>query len=219
MVNTYLYDKKVLCPVCQREFTITKVRTSQLKVEERSRDFYTKYKDNIEPFFYEVIVCNNCGYAALESEFDKISSEKRDKILSMVTTKWTKRKFSGERTPQKALEAYLLSLYCSQIKGDKDIILAKTCIRIAWIYRLLKDKNNENKYLKYALESYSKAYSGVDSFGEEILLIYMIGELNRMLGNKEEALKWFNKAVNHPDRARYSMIVNMAREGWQSLKE
>jgi len=218
-LNKYLYDKTITCPVCKREVTYTKVRTSQLKVEERGRDFYTKYKDGIEPFFYEVIVCPNCGYAALETEFEKVTSDKKDKIWEHVTSKWTKRKFSGERTPQKALEAYLLSLYCSQLKEDKDIIFAKTCLRISWIYKILNDKDNEVRYTKYALESYSKAYSGLESFEEEILLIYMIAELNRVLGNKEEALKWFNKVVNHPDKSRNNMIVNFAREGWQSLKE
>ncbi|SDG46812.1 hypothetical protein SAMN04244560_02406 [Thermoanaerobacter thermohydrosulfuricus] len=218
--NKYLYDKKTVCPVCKKEFTYTKVRSSQLKVEERERDFYTKYKDGINPFFYEVIVCPNCGYAALESEFDRITNDKKEKILSLVTAKWVKREFSGERTPQKALEAYLLALYCSQIKEDKPIVFAKTCLRIAWIYRILNDKVNEEKYLKYALDSYIKAYSGSDIYEEEeVLLIYMIAELNRMLGNREEALKWYNKVINHPDRSRYNLIVNLARDGWQSLKE
>jgi len=219
LANKYLYDKKKVCPVCKQEFTYTSVRTSQLKVEERGRDFYTKYKDDINPFFYEVIVCPNCGYAALESEFEKITNDKREKILSSVSEKWVKREFSGERTPQKALEAYLLSLYCSQIKEDKPIVFAKTCLRIAWIYRILGDKANEEKYLKHALDSYLKAYSGSDVYEEEILLIYMIGELNRMLGNKEEALKWYNKVIHHPERSRYNMIVELARAGWHSLKE
>ncbi|MEQ2129893.1 DUF2225 domain-containing protein [Caldanaerobacter subterraneus KAk] len=219
MANKYLYDKKTVCPVCKQEFTYTRVRTSQLKVEERGRDFYTKYKDDINPFFYEVIVCPNCGYTALESEFEKITNDKGEKILSLVSEKWVKREFSGERTPQKALEAYLLSLYCSQIKEDKPIVFAKTCLRIAWIYRILGDKANEEKYLKHALDSYVKAYSGSDVYEEEILLIYMIGELNRMLGNKEEALKWYNKVIHHPERSRHTMIVELARDGWHSLKE
>jgi uncharacterized protein (DUF2225 family) len=43
MASAYLYDKKAICPACQREFTITKVRTSHLKVKEQSRDFYTNF--------------------------------------------------------------------------------------------------------------------------------------------------------------------------------
>lgn len=36
--------EKAVCPVCKREFTYTKVRTSQLKVEERERDFILNIK-------------------------------------------------------------------------------------------------------------------------------------------------------------------------------
>lgn len=142
----------------------------------------------------------------------------KKEILSKVTVNWTKRKFSGERTPQKALESYLLSLYCSQLKNDKDIIIAKTCLRIAWIYRILMDKGNENKYLQFSLDSYTKAYEGVEAYDGEIQLIYMIGELNKILGYKDEAAKWFNKVMNHPDRNRHTLIVNYARDEWQSLK-
>lgn len=49
-MNTFLYDSKIVCPVCEREFTYTRVRTSHLRVLERGKDFYTKY-DGIEPFF------------------------------------------------------------------------------------------------------------------------------------------------------------------------
>ncbi|QSZ28334.1 DUF2225 domain-containing protein [Aceticella autotrophica] len=217
MLNKYLYDKKIICPVCKGEFIMTKVKTSQLKVIERKSDFYTKY-EGIEPFFYDVIVCSNCGYAALESEFDKITDISRNEILSKVTANWVKREFSGERTPQKALEAYLLSLYCSQLKKDKDIVFAKTCLRIAWIYRMLLDKDNENKYLKFSLDFYIKAYNGIDVY-DEIQLTYMIGELNKMLDNKEEAKKWFSKVISHPDRHKNNLIVNLSRDEWQSLKE
>ncbi|MEG6569893.1 DUF2225 domain-containing protein [Thermoanaerobacterium thermosaccharolyticum] len=216
-MNTFLYDVKTKCPVCGREFTYTKVRMSHLKVLERRKDLYTKY-DGIEPFFYDPIVCPNCGYAALSDVFNNISDEGKKEILSKITTNWTKRKFSGERTPQKALESYLLSLYCSQLKNDKDIIFAKTCLRIAWIYNILGDYVNENKYLKISLDKYKKAYEGDEAYDGEIQLIYMIGELNKILGYRDEALKWFNKVINHPDRKNHSLIVNYAKDEWQSLK-
>lgn len=216
-MNTYLYDVKIKCPVCGREFTHTKVRMSHLKVLEIRKDLYTKY-EGIEPFFYDPIVCPNCGYAALSDIFNNISDEGKKEILSKITTNWTKRKFSGERTPRKALESYLLSLYCSELKNDKDIIFAKTCLRIAWIYNILGDYVNENKYLKISLDKYKKAYEGDEAYDGEIQLIYMIGELNKILGYRDEALKWFNKVINHPDRNNHSLIVNYARDEWQSLK-
>lgn len=216
-MNEYLYDKEQICPVCKRKFIYTKVRNTQLKIIERRKDFYTKY-EGVEPFFYDVVVCQNCGYAALESEFRNVSENMKNSILSKVTTNWVKRKFYGERKPEKALEAYELSLYCSQLKHDKDIVFAKTCLRISWIYQMLNDSTSENRFLKYSLDSYISAYSGLENFDEEIQLIYMIGELNKRLGNNDESLKWFNKVINHPEKNRYSMIVNLAREEWQSLK-
>lgn len=216
-MNSFLYDAKTKCPVCGREFTYTKVRMSHLRVVEIRKDLYTKY-EGIEPFFYDPIVCPNCGYAALNESFNNINEESRKEVLSRITTNWTKRKFSGERTPKKALESYLLSLYCSEIKNDKDIIFAKTCLRISWIYDILGDTANKIKFLKISLDKYEKAYEGNDSFEGEIQLIYLIGELNKILGNRDEALKWFNKVINHPLRSNYSMIVDFARDEWQSLK-
>jgi hypothetical protein len=188
-------------------------------VETRDSDFCVHYK-GVNPMFYDIYVCPHCGYAALADRFDKIDVEGKKAVLQNTTPNWTSRDYGGERTLEQALECYKLALLCAQLKRDKPSELAALCLRIAWLYRFSQDEQEERRFLQAALDEYVAAYERqTDNNVNEMNLLYIIGELYRRLGNAAQAVQWFSRVVNHKDRENNPLLISMAREGWQSIKE
>ncbi|SHE33631.1 hypothetical protein SAMN02746089_00082 [Caldanaerobius fijiensis DSM 17918] len=210
-----LYDKEIKCPLCSFTFKTKKVVMSRVRLEVRDTDFLERYS-GMYPFFYDVNVCPNCGYAAMDRQFDKLTPEQKKIIRSEVQEKWIPKDFGGERSIQKALNAYKLALYVSELKKDAAYVKASILHRIAWIYRIDGDKESENKFITYAIKYYTMAYERDNV--NQIKVAYIIGDLYRRLENKAEAIKWFNIVITDPMKERNQLIVEMAREGWQACR-
>lgn len=214
MENLY-YEKYETCPVCQNTFSATKVRLSKLVVKNHEKDFFTHYEGDIYPFFYDVLQCPYCGYAALKEIFQDLTEAQKHKLKNKLANLWTKHTVAARRTPQDALVTYKFAIYLSQFKGDKPIIIANLCHRTAWIYRILGQQEQEKRFLTYAKEYYEKSYETDETVG--IKIVYIIGELNRRLNKKEDAYKWFSKVLQAPKDNR--MILEFARESIQEMRE
>lgn len=219
-MDNRLYNKTIACPICMKEFEITKVKSNGSKISSVDTDFCVYY-EGINPILYDVWVCEHCGYAAQNDKFDKILSREAKLIQSEITPKWTQHSFSGERTIQQAIETFKLALLNLDAKKGKPSEYAKICIRIAWLYRLLEDPR-ENDFLKFAADNYAKAFQTerfpLDKLDENTCM-YTIGELNRRLGNMEEAVKWFSSVISSPEARRNSKLLDKTREQYQLAKE
>jgi len=214
----YQQDKE--CPVCKKRFTITKVRNSHCPVKKRDEDFCLHY-ETINPNIYTVWICPFCGYAAPESIFFELSPEESETIFLALKGKEIKLDFSGERTIEVAIASYKLAIYCCQLRGYKNSLLAGLYLKIAWLYRELGDKR-EKDYLSRALDYYKLAYDEEPfPIGNltELAFRYLIGELYRRIGEFREAIGWFNRVVSDRNGRLEPKIVNMAREQWGLAKE
>ncbi|KXG78930.1 DUF2225 domain-containing protein [Thermotalea metallivorans] len=215
-----LYDKEVTCPLCKNIFRTKKVRTSSTRIEKRDTDFCTYYTSE-NPMFYGVFVCPMCGYAAMESTFHEINGAGKKAIEENITRRWTQRSFGGERTIQEAIEAYKLALLCGQLINQKKGVIGNICLRIAWLYRYANDPK-ETDFLKHAVRCFEQAFvSEPLPIGnlDEVTLMYLIGEIHRLIGNYEEAIEWFSKAVGNPAIKTKKKIDTLAREQWRLAKE
>lgn len=216
-----LYEKKIVCPICNKEFETKKVRTSRLRLIKRDEDFLSYYEGE-NPLKYNIYVCPNCGYSALESKFDSINNEEKEVILREVTSKWNKRSYGDRRTIDEALETYKLALYIGELLDYKKIDLGSICLSIGWLYRIKEDQEQETRFLRLAKELFEESYykeSLVGTNMDELKLGYLIGEINRRLEDKEEALKWFNTALSNPSLGSNPMLEDMIREQWRLTKE
>ena len=218
-MNENLYNKKVTCPVCSKEFNVTKVKIKACKVDGRDTDFFIYYK-GINPILYDAWVCENCGYAALSDRFPDISSKEAKIIKENITPKWAKRSFEGERDADAALEAFKLVLYNYQLRGVKASEMAKVCMRLAWLYRM-KDDPKENDFMKFALnyyvETYEKQNLPADKLDENTCM-YMIGELCLRTGKYEDAVKWLSRIVSSRS-TKSKALKEMARDRYQIVKD
>jgi uncharacterized protein (DUF2225 family) len=219
-MNELLYNKKIICPACNTEIEVTKVKTRACKVKSRDTDMCVHY-DGINVLFYDVWVCENCGYAALQDKFDNLFTKDIKVVRDSISNHWIKRSFTGERDIYKALEAFKLALLSLQVRNSKSSEIAKICLRIAWLYRSKEDPK-ELEFLNFALDAYNDAYQKerfpLDKL-DETTCMYIIAELYRRVGKLEESIMWFSRIVSSPEARSNPKIIDMARDQYQLAKD
>ncbi len=220
-MNNLLYNKKVMCPVCNREIEVTKVKTKGCKVRSRDTDMCVHYED-LNVLFYEVWVCEHCGYAALQDKFEGLFTRDIAAIKSNISQNWVVRSFIGERDADKAIEAFKLALLTLKVRNAKASEVAKVCLRIAWLYRDKNDIKRETEFLNFALNSYNEAYLKerfpLDKL-DEYTCMYIIAELFRRVGKLEDAIQWFSRIVSSAEARRNPKLIDMARDQYQLAKD
>lgn len=219
-MDSALYNKEIKCPVCQKKFEVTKVKSKSSKVINRDADFCVYY-EGINPLFYDVWVCEHCGYAAQSDKYEAIQIKDSKIILDTISPKWSKRSLSGERNLDNAIDAFKLALINLQVRKAKSSEIAKICIRIAWLYRI-KNDDKEKDFLNFALKGYNETYEKerfpVDKL-DEFTCMYMIAELCRRVGNSDDSIKWFSRLISSPGARNNPKLIEMAREQFQLVKE
>lgn len=217
-----LYDKSVICLYCKHEFKTKKVRSRFVRPIKTDSDFCQYFESNEQnPILYFINVCPECGFSFSENTTPYFPPGTRELIHAQITSKWNKLNFCGERTINQGIQAYKLALLSSTLKKEKHIICAGICLRLAWLYRLTGDQEQEQRFLRLALSEYLDSYTEGDyekANSSELNVLYLIGELNRRLGNYYEAIRFFSRVVNHPDRDFDPKYVKLAREQWQATK-
>lgn len=218
-----IYDKQITCPLCSVFYTTKRIRTRFVRVQEIESDFFTHYKDpSLNPIFYEVCVCSQCGYAFTDAFTNHFSDETMKKIKQTIVASWKPKDYSGVRSIDDAIKTQMLALVSGTTKDEKSIIVAGICLRIAWLYRMKENTEQENRFLELALNKYNEAYINSEHLNtsmSEMRLLYLIGELNRRLGNRDAAIKNFSLVIQHKNRSLEQKIVEMAREQWYITRD
>lgn len=219
-MNDLLYNKKITCPVCNKQIEVTKVKTRACRVLSRDTDMCVYY-ENINVLFYDVWVCEHCGYAAQQDKFEGLFTKDIKVIREKIGSHWTTRSFTGERDVDKAIEAFKLALLTLKVRNAKNSEIAKICLRIAWLYRFKQD-HRELEFLNFALNAYNEAYQSerfpLDKL-DETTCMYIIAELFRRVGKLGEAVQWFSRIVASPEARRNPKIIDMARDQYQLAKD
>lgn len=212
-----LYSIKVMCCNCEQEFSTSRVRPSLKRAIRRDADFCSYYKEE-NPDYYVVRVCPKCGFASTENSADKLADWQRKAFNEQVGTRWKTRDFGEKRNWELALESYKLALICAQSIKDKDRIIASLLHHIAWMYRYQGDSAQEQRFLRYSLDEYVKVFENDGMGGNDARLMYLIGELNRRIGEFHSAVKWFSRLIND-QRITDAAMIRAAREQWALLRE
>ena len=220
--KSILYTKEVTCPVCDHVFKATTVKSSAYKMLKKDSDFFIRYS-LINPYFYDVWICNSCGYAAMKIDFYTIRSIEVEKIQKSITPKWQGKMYPEVYDVHIAIERYKLSLLNYVITNAKSSKKAINCIKLAWMYRLIDTEDAgemEQIFLKEALDGLSDAYYsesfpiyGMDKYSA----MYLIGELNRRIGHAENSLVWFSNVITTPNVAQN--LKELARDMKALIKE
>jgi Uncharacterized protein conserved in bacteria len=218
-VLNHLFDKQVICPVCNSHFKAKTVKSKSPRVNSKDSDFFIRYSV-ANPYFYDVLVCNSCGYAAMRSDFDNIKTFKKDLVLSNVTPKWKPREYPDILDEKLAIERYKLALLNALLLNLADSTKAMISLKIAWMHRLLNNTDQEKIFLGQALEGFNNAYiyEVFPIYGlQRDSLMYLLGELNRKLGNYPEALQWFSRTIVSVNSS--YKVKELARIGRDLIKD
>jgi len=217
-LNSLLYSTKVTCPVCDNVFNATTVKSSAYRIINKDSDFFIRYS-LINPYFYDVWVCNSCGYTAMKSDFKTLRKIEIDLVYKLITPKWRGRTYPKIYDVNIAIERYKLSLLNYVIINAKASKKAINCLKLAWMYRLLGTENAkemEQRYLTQSLEELCGAYY-VEAFPlygmDKYSIMYLIGELNRRTGHSDQSLIWFSNVITTPD------VKNKLKELARDMKD
>lgn len=216
-----LYDKNCICLLCETPFITKKIRSRFVKVVSYDSDFAPNYAE-WNPLLYYIKVCPGCGFSFSDDTSAQLSQEIKLKLIEKVCNHWVPRSYSMERSVEQAIVTYKLAAYCATLKEEKQIQLASLYIRIAWLYRSSQNMTQENRFMDLALESYRNSFETGDfktSKVSELRLLFIMGELSRRLGLLEPAKQYFSKVIEMQRQTTEKNIVNMAKEGWQQIKE
>ena len=219
-LNDSLYSKSVTCLYCNNKFTTYKVRTNKTKLIKRDSDFCPYYEGE-NPLYYDVNVCPECGFSFTES-FAAINDQGKyetlkEKFIDKINTNLN---LTNERNTYDALNAYKLAIYSATLLNEDDLIIANLGLRIAWIYRFLKKREEEHRFIKNVLDIYYDIYQNEDLERmpmDKYLLIYLIGDLSGRLGEIDRVSKWFSIIIE--DRAATPRVVKLTKDRWQYYRE
>lgn len=164
----FLLNKSFTCPVCSEQFSAKIMKTGKAKLLGTDRDLRPTY-EGIDAVKYDVLLCTNCGYAALSRFFPNITSVQARLIRENISQRVRLRPYDGEiYTYEEAVQRYKLTLANAVVKRAKAGEKAYICLKSAWLLRgyveYLEENHEESidrKSLKTQEEEYLlNAYNG-----------------------------------------------------------
>lgn len=221
MGTSTFWQKDLSCPVCSTKVTVQKVRQGSYEVEKRDPDFCVWYK-GVNPVFYSVHVCPSCNYASTAEEFDKLDRRTAQRFQGEYKIGSGTDEFSGLISPELAIKAHLLAIDTFKKLPGSEGKIAGLYLRVAWICRQKGEQEEETKYLQMSIDNYKTAFETARKLPEklgEIGVAYLIGELSRRLGDKKEAIRWFNVALSNKGIKMRPDLEKLARAQWQATRE
>ena len=215
-----LYQVEKTCPICEKKFKLTKTRGQAVSVS-TDTDFCTRFAD-LNPYYYTIWVCPHCGFAAHEERFFTLLEGARLKMKEFLEGRKVNLDLSGSRTWDQAVTSYKLAIFYAGMVSLPASHIASLELRLAWLYREKEMVDEEMEMMKRAVKDYEAAFMREQTpIGNltEITLTYLIGELNRRLGNYDESLSYLSRVVSNPHAKNEKRILEMARDAWQQVRD
>ncbi len=169
----FLFDKSYTCPICEKEFKARTVKIGKARLIGSDLDLRPKY-EQVDLLKYDVIMCPDCGYAALSRFFKYVTSPQAKNIKAAISASFKPQQEQKEiYTYDEALERYKMALVNAIVKQAKSSEKAYICLKTAWLLRgkaehldkSLPDyeaqkkqcEDQENEFLRNALEGFLAA--------------------------------------------------------------
>ena len=222
-----IWLKEVKCQACDAVFRTPRVKPSALKVKSSDPDFHKVY-ENINPLLYAVTTCSGCNYSARNDDFDSKTLEYHPEILKIAsaikeTGKNVKFSEGSDIDVETSVKKHLLAVFFAKhFKPEDPLTISGLYMHIAWMYREQGNREKDLEFQKMALEYYIKTFEKGSHIPEKIGepgILYLIGELYRVLGNYAEAVNWFSRVIKHEQIGNFPNIENLTRDAWEKITE
>lgn len=219
--HTFVVEKN--CPICGKTTRVVKTK-SRLMVIKTDEDFCNHYSDGFNPYFYNIWVCEHCGFAADEKHF---LGSFMDKVKDAMQAKLTKNPipfhFMEERHMPDAVASYKLAIYFAEEMGAPMARIAGMYLRMAWLFRSSGEKEKEEECMRKAVFNYERSRLK-ERYPMESLtdasVTFLIAAIYKRLGNEDMAASYLNVIINDK-QVKYTdnQTYERARRMWQDIRE
>ena len=209
--GTYIFMKSYVCPVCESKLSIPTVMTGKARMEKQDWDLRPVFTD-IDTIKYDVIHCNNCGYAVLKRYFGVLAKPHKELLRKHIAENYKPIPEAMRiYTYDEALMRFKIALLNAEVRQAHDSEKALISLKIAWLCRGAKEEMGdpetfnrpvrikydkydemEEKYLKRAMELFMVArrsetppIAGMN----EIALDFLLASLCGHFGNTGDATR------------------------------
>lgn len=207
--------KTHLCPVCEKQFDAIKLFSEAVKIKSRDPDLKPVY-DGVNALVFQLISCPNCLYTSFEDDFEELPHSKLQIVRNLCERlkQDLRINLSESKGLRDAAVQYNLAgiIYVTR---EKFFRAAESFLKLAWLYRDAGSLDEERKALNRALEFFLKSYTQQDLSEDQLIAaLFYLGEINKLLGNKKEMVRWFSELFEKFGK-RDSIYLRQARQQWQ----
>ncbi|AEH50361.1 DUF2225 domain-containing protein [Pseudothermotoga thermarum] len=212
------WKKSLVCLVCGTTFEAVRVFTDAIRIKDRDSDLKPTY-EGVNYLLFQPITCPNCFYTTFEEDFGKPVKPEVLEKLKKLTAKLknaVKIDLSENRTLKDGISIYTIMTAVYMLM-EKPLKTAEAYLKLAWLYREFGSEEEEKKALKSALNFFLESYTKEAlSDEQQAMVLFYLGEINRRLGNKKDAIKWFSQLIKTYGGSN-SLYVKLARTQWQEV--
>ena len=190
------------CPICAYVFQTPTIGT--YVTVGREPDLCPKFpgraSDGSRHIRHGVTMCPACSFAAAE-EFGNLdlTSDERSDIEERLREDGLLKVFRENPPPWLAFHAAVL---CGKERGLRARDLGDLCLRASWVCRKEREQPFESTFQLRAVRHFMRSLQEDGLYGRELsVTAYLVGELNRRLGNSREALNWYVNAERTLDES------------------
>ena len=217
--NTFVVEKP--CPICQQKTRVIKPK-SRLMVVSQDKDTCVHYKDfNI--YLYRIWLCEHCGFAGDEKTFGvKITERTRTQIKEFLDANKIDFEFKDEHVEADAITAFERALECLDLLKAPIAKKASTCHQLAWVYRSMADKENEEIWLRKAAELYAQSLA-TERYPMGNLTdtgaLFVVGAIYYLLNDYQNCAAFLSRIIGDQNaRVRERNIFEKARDLWEDVR-
>ena len=183
------------CPICSHVFRASHVGT--YVTVGREPDLCPKFpgrqSDGSRLIRATITMCPACSFAAVQDFGDlDLTFDERYDIEERLREDGLLKVFRASPPPWLAFHA---AEVCGQERNIRARDLGDLCLRASWVCRKEREHPFESTFQLRALRYFIRALREEGLHGRELsVTTYLVGELNRRLGNHREALNWYVNA-------------------------
>lgn len=194
----YLFDKDVICPVCEINFKVNQIRFSQLELDHVTKAFRHIYKD-IDELWYQLWRCPYCHYTNFGSEFFKINNLVRNELkISLPRYKMNHDLMLVKNNIQQVFaDIYQMNVILDLVTKSS-FVKARLWQSYAWLLEDVNDyetaKQAREILLNYLEDAWYNSTSSLDP-DDEIKLSLKLAMLSFEFGNIKNARNYILQGV------------------------
>ena len=218
ILRNLIYEKEMECPLCKGVIKKKCVKGSKNRLKVTDYDLCPHY-EKVNPLFYEVIVCEYCGFAQINKRKEMPTAAESELICKQVCMKFSGRNYSEFYTAEEAIDRYKLALLNAIVRNGSEGEKAYIALKIGWIYREMGNEEKEVQFLEEArngfIEAYHREGDSIFELQEEVIC-YLVAALSYRIGDYKRVSKWIdnilrNKKLDPKLKTRCIDLIEMTR--------